>query len=89
MVPEVQLFEGFQAAHASWHPPEHVVCNVQALQLAKLPHALWQAVQIVGPQVKLHKKLARSNLVWQSFNAVVLKPQHLEACHLGNALTNL
>lgn len=51
--PEVQLLQGFEASHTRWHTPQHVVGNIQALQLAELAHAVRQTVQVVGAQVKL------------------------------------
>ena len=79
--PEVQLFEGFEASHAGWYAPQHVVSNIETLQLTEVAHAVWQAVQVVGAQVQLHQGLARANVIWQSIDAVVLQPQDLQGCH--------
>ena len=88
-LPQIQLFETLQATHAGWHTAKHVVCHIQSLQLLELAHAVRQAVQIVGAEVKLDKGFAIADVVWQSFYAIVLQAQHLKIGHLCNAIPNL
>ena len=86
--PEIQLFEGFEASHAGWYAPQHVVSNIETLQLAEVAHAVWQAVQVVGAQVQLHQGLAGANVIWQSIYAIVLQPQDLQGCHARQTFPN-